>query len=318
MFALAWLLLPDLPEYRTGLIIVGLARCIAMVLIWNDLACGDREAAAILVALNAVFQIVAFAGARLVLPRGAPRPGSVSTPHRQRGCTSRSGGSRSPSWCSSASRCWPGFLTRTFGERARGRDWYEGTFLPKIGPGRPLRAAVHDRRALRPAGRHDHQSAPRRRPDRAPAARLLRTHVGRVLRARLRAADALPPHRDPRLHRGRQQLRARDRRRHRGLRRHLRPGARRRRRPADRGPGPGRPGLRRPLGCVGTSTPPPPPPPPEGRPRDHAPRGPVRLRAQPGPLPDGRRPLQHHAQGRVRVSSAGSEPADDVNPPSSR
>ena len=131
MFALAWLMLPDLPEYRTGLIIVGLARCIAMVLIWNDLACGDREAAAILVALNSVFQIIAFAGLGYFYLELLP--GWLGLPETS--------GLEVSMWEIAKSvliflgiPLVAGYLTRTFGERAKGREWYETRFVPKIGP----------------------------------------------------------------------------------------------------------------------------------------------------------------------------------------
>jgi ACR3 family arsenite transporter len=130
MFALAWLLLPDLPEYRTGLIIVGLARCIAMVLIWNDLSCGDREAAAVLVAINSVFQIVAFAALGYFYLELLPGWLGLEQSALQVSI-----------WTIARSvliflgiPLLAGFLTRRFGERARGRDWYESTLLPKIGP----------------------------------------------------------------------------------------------------------------------------------------------------------------------------------------
>jgi len=130
MFALAWVFLPDLPAYRTGLIIVGLARCIAMVLIWNDLARGDREAAAILVALNAVFQILAFALLGYfylqVLP-GWLGLGQAAL-HVSVWAIARS------VLVFLGIPLLAGYLTRTLGERARGREWYEGRLLPRIGP----------------------------------------------------------------------------------------------------------------------------------------------------------------------------------------
>ncbi|MGH3991785.1 MAG: ACR3 family arsenite efflux transporter, partial [Pseudonocardiaceae bacterium] len=130
MFALAWLMLPDLPEYRTGLIIVGLARCIAMVVIWNDLACGDREAAAVLVALNSVFQVIAFAALGWFYLDLLPGWLGLDTT-----------GLAVSSWDIARSvliflgiPLLAGYLTRRIGERARGRDWYETSFLPRIGP----------------------------------------------------------------------------------------------------------------------------------------------------------------------------------------
>jgi len=130
MFALAWVLLPDLPEYRTGLIIVGLARCIAMVIIWNDLARGDREAAAVLVALNSIFQVLAFAGLGWfyleVLPAWLGLPTTdldVSAWQIARSVLVFLG-----------IPLLLGYLSRRLGEARRGRDWYEGRFLPVVGP----------------------------------------------------------------------------------------------------------------------------------------------------------------------------------------
>ncbi|MDN5758667.1 MAG: ACR3 family arsenite efflux transporter [Tomitella sp.] len=130
MFTLAWTFLPDLPEYRTGLIIVGLARCIAMVVVWNDLACGDREATAVLVAINSVFQVVMFAVLGWfylsVLPGwlGLEQTTIEASP-----------------WQIAKSvliflgiPLIAGFVTRRWGERAKGREWYEQKFLPRIGP----------------------------------------------------------------------------------------------------------------------------------------------------------------------------------------
>ncbi|MEG9227352.1 ACR3 family arsenite efflux transporter [Aeromicrobium sp. Sec7.5] len=130
MFALAWLLLPDLPEYRTGLIIVGLARCIAMVMIWNDLACGDREAAAVLVAINSVFQVFAFAALGWFYLQTLPEWLGLSTTSAEFSV----GAITASVLVFLGIPLLAGFLTRVVGEKAKGREWYEETFLPRIGP----------------------------------------------------------------------------------------------------------------------------------------------------------------------------------------
>ena len=130
MFALAWIFLADLPEYRTGLIIVGLARCIAMVLIWNDLACGDREAAAVLVAINSVFQVLAFGALGWFYLQALPSWLGLPTTSAEFSI----GAIVLSVLIFLGIPLIAGFLTRVLGERAKGRAWYEERFLPKIGP----------------------------------------------------------------------------------------------------------------------------------------------------------------------------------------
>ncbi len=130
MFALAWLMLPDQPAYRTGLIVVGLARCIAMVLIWSELACADREATAVLVAINSLFQIVAYSLLGYFYLTVLPGWLGLDTQ-----------GFAVDIWEVARTvliflgiPLAAGYLTRVVGLRRRGREWYEGTFLPRIGP----------------------------------------------------------------------------------------------------------------------------------------------------------------------------------------
>jgi len=130
MFTLAWLMLPDLPQYRTGLIIVGLAPCIAMVLIWNDLAGGDGELAAVLVAIDAVIQVLAYAVLGWFYLQVLPGWLGLETAHLDVTIW----GIAKVVLVFLGIPLVAGFLTRTLGERARGVTWYDETFLPRIGP----------------------------------------------------------------------------------------------------------------------------------------------------------------------------------------
>lgn len=130
MFGLAWLFLPDLPHYRTGLVLIGLARCIAMVLVWNMLARGSSELAALLVALNSVFQIAFYSILGWLFVTVIPRwlGEQASTFH-----VSMLEVAKSVILFLGLPLA-AGALTRSVLVRRNGEEWYEQRFAAKVGP----------------------------------------------------------------------------------------------------------------------------------------------------------------------------------------
>lgn len=130
MFVLAWIFLAEYPEFRNGVILVGLARCIAMVIVWNDLADGDREWAAILVALNSVFQIAFYSVyAYFYITLVSSWIAGTSTLVEI-------------SLAEVASSVliylgipfFGGIITRFYFLKKKGREWYDKVLMPKLGP----------------------------------------------------------------------------------------------------------------------------------------------------------------------------------------
>jgi ACR3 family arsenite transporter len=132
MFALAWIFLPDLPEYRIGLILIGLARCIAMVLVWNQLADGDNDLCAVLVATNSLFQVALYSVLAYVFitvisawigGAGAGVIVDISIWQVAKAVFIYLG-----------IPFIAGIITRSVLLKKRGKEWYDNVFMKKLGP----------------------------------------------------------------------------------------------------------------------------------------------------------------------------------------